>query len=137
MTEIHFTNLLIVVAAAFAAPFLLGLAPRGAAALGGAGDRRRDSDWPRGARLGRDRRPDRGPEPDRARVPALPPGLEIDFGRLRGPLLQLSALSYANRDRPRRVRRRDGDADRTRVGEAQPPPVCGGSPSYAGGYTGP
>jgi hypothetical protein len=28
MTEIHFTNLLIVVAAAFAAPFLLGLAPR-------------------------------------------------------------------------------------------------------------
>jgi hypothetical protein len=94
MTEIHFTNLLIVVAAAFAAPFLLGLAPRvrlpsvvleivAGIVIG-----------PRGARLGRDRRPDRGPEPDRARVPALPRRSRVDFGRLRGPLLRLSALSY-------------------------------------------
>jgi Kef-type K+ transport system membrane component KefB len=94
MTEIHFTNLLIVVAAAFAAPFLLGLAPRvrlpsvvleivagiviGPAVLG----------WVE--------------IDDPIEVLNLIglafllflAGLEIDFGRLRGPLLRLSALSY-------------------------------------------
>jgi Kef-type K+ transport system membrane component KefB len=94
VTEIHFTNLLIVVAAAFAAPFLLGLAPRvrlpsvvleivagiviGPAVLGWV-----EVDEP---------------------IEVLNliglafllflAGLEIDFGRLRGPLLRLSALAY-------------------------------------------
>jgi Kef-type K+ transport system membrane component KefB len=94
MSEIEFTNLLIVVAAAFAAPFLLGLFPRvrlpsvvleivagiviGPAVL----------DWV---------------EVDEP-VEVLNliglafllflAGLEIDFGRLRGPLLRVSALCY-------------------------------------------
>jgi Kef-type K+ transport system membrane component KefB len=92
--EIGFTNLLLVVAAAFAAPFLLGLAPRlrlpsvvleilagiviGPAVLGWV-----EVDEP---------------------IEVLNliglafllflAGLEIDFGRLRGPLLRVSALAY-------------------------------------------
>ena len=94
MPEIGFTNLLLVVAAAFAAPFLLGLAPRlrlpsvvleilagiviGPAVLGWV-----EVDEP---------------------IEVLNliglafllflAGLEIDFGRLRGPLLRVSALAY-------------------------------------------
>jgi Kef-type K+ transport system membrane component KefB len=92
--EISFTNLLLVVAAAFAAPFVLGLAPRlrlpsvvleilagiviGPAVLGWV-----EVDEP---------------------IEVLNliglafllflAGLEIDFGRLRGPLLRVSALAY-------------------------------------------
>jgi Kef-type K+ transport system membrane component KefB len=95
VNELHFTDLLLVVAAAFAAPFLLGLAPRvrlpsvvleilagiviGPAVLGWV-----EVDEP-------------------VEVLSLIglafllflAGLEIDFGRLRGPLLRVSALAYA------------------------------------------
>ena len=94
MPEISFTNLLLVVSVAFAAPFLLGLAPRlrlpsivleilagiiiGPAVLG----------WVQ------------VDEPiEVLNLIGLAfllflAGLEIDFGRLRGPLLRLSALGY-------------------------------------------
>ena len=89
--ELAFTNLLIVVAAGFAAPLALGFVPRGAAAVGRARDRHRDRRRARGARLGRGRRPGRGLL-DRSGLAFLLflAGLEIDFERLRGPVLRLT-----------------------------------------------
>ena len=94
MPELQFTNLLLVVAVAFAAPFLLGLAPRlrlpsvvleivAGIVIGPDGLGWVDVDEPI----------------EVLSIVGLAfllflAGLEIDFGRLRGALLRLSALGY-------------------------------------------
>ena len=103
--------LLIVVAVAFAAPFLLGLAPwlRVPAVVLEivAGIARR----PVRARLGRGRRDDRGDrDSSGSRFLLFLAGLEIDFDRLRGRVLRLDARGFALVVRDRARASRSGSA---------------------------
>ena len=83
-------------AVAFAAPFVLGLVPAAAAALGGARDRRGHRDRPVGARARRGRPGDRGRRADRPRAScSSSPASRSSSSKLRGQVLRLTALGFA------------------------------------------
>ena len=105
MTEPSFTNLLVVVAVAFAAPFLLGLAPRSPPAVDRPRDRRRDPGRTRRVRLGGGGHVDLGALGARAGLPALPCRARDRLRPVAGPAAEARATGYARLVRDRRCGR--------------------------------